>query len=58
MYVVTKTINGRKYDSLYACVWADGKPKTRFIRYLGRHAVHTRKELDAIIKAEVKKQDG
>lgn len=56
--MVTKTINGRKYDSLYACVWADGKPKTRFIRYLGRHAVHTRKELDAIIKAEVKKQDG
>ena len=50
--MVTKTINGRKYDYLYQSFWADGKSKSRFVRYLGRHVSRTKRELDALIKAE------
>ena len=57
MYLVIKTIKGHEYDYIYRSVWVDGKPKKKFVKYLGRHGLHTDKEIARAIKLEEVAED-
>lgn len=50
MWIMTKTVKGRDYMYLYKTVWEGGKPKSKFVRYLGSKDILTKPELKKIIK--------
>ena len=52
MWVMTKKIKGREYLYLYKSKWENGKPRNKFIKYLGAKNQYTDKKLTKIVREE------
>ncbi|MFH1835655.1 MAG: hypothetical protein ABH851_05660 [Methanobacteriota archaeon] len=52
MWIMTKTIKGREYLYLYKSVWERGRPRNKFVRYLGPAVKYTDREIKKIIEDE------
>ncbi len=52
MFVMIKNIKGNDYAYLYECVWEDGKPKNKYIAYLGRAENYKGLSINEILKSK------
>ena len=57
MWVMTKTLKGREYLYLYKSVWERGRPRNKFIKYLGPKESISEREVKRIIKEEKEKEN-
>ena len=51
---MTKEIKGKEYLYLYKSVWEKGRPRNKFIKYLGPKEKYSKKEIKKIIRQETK----
>lgn len=58
MWVMTKTLKGREYLYLYKSVWERGRPRNKFIKYLGPKDQYTGRQIKKLIQEEKSKLNG
>jgi len=56
MWVMKKKIRGRTYLYLYKSVWESGRPRNKFIRYIGPEESISEQAVKKIISEEKKKE--
>lgn len=50
MWVMEKKIKGREYLYLYKSVWENGKPRNKFVRYIGPKEKIPTEEVKRMVK--------
>ncbi|MFH1721694.1 MAG: hypothetical protein ABH950_03705 [Candidatus Altiarchaeota archaeon] len=56
MWVMNKKLKGREYLYLYKTKWVKGKPKSKFVRYIGPKKSVTKTFIDKCKKEEEGKE--